>query len=158
MPTIPVAGIALQHPRHIGSFGNDITERYQLSVDAAGKINNVDLGTGDVVLLGILPAGWELFPHDATISISDAFGTGATGTVGFAYVDGVDVAAVPQDADYFLKSNTLAAQAILRGNNEAVVPVVLPKDAYLTLTTGGTAHDATTARVDVAIRAVNRGV
>lgn len=158
MPTIKVSGLDLQHPRHIGALGNSIGERYQLSVDSAGKVNGVDLATGDVVILGVLPAGWELLPHDATIGVSDAFGTGVTGALGFKYVDGVDSTAVPQDADYFLKDNTLAAQAVLRGNNEAVVPVVLPKDAYLILTLGGTSHDASAARLDTTIRAVNRGV
>lgn len=158
MAIIKVAGLDLQIPRHIGSFGNTITERYQMSVDAAGKVNGVDLGSGDTVILGVLPAGWKLFPHSTTVGISDAFGTGVTGTVGFQYVDGVDSTAVPQDADYFLKSNTLAAQAVVGGNNEAVVPVILPKDAYLTVTTGGTAHDASTARLDVTVHAVNRGI
>jgi hypothetical protein len=158
MPTIKVAGLDLQTPRHIGALGNAFMERYQLSVDASGKINGVDLGTGDTVILGYLPAGWELFPHDCTIGISDAFSAAVTGTIGFQYVDGVDSAAVPQDADYFLKSNALSAQAVLRGNNEVVTPVILPKDAYLVLVTGGTAHDASAARLDVTVRGVNRGV
>lgn len=157
MATIQVQNLPTQHPRHNTALGNMIVERYQLQV-TAGLVNGVDIATGDVIILGILPAGWRLMPQFAKIVVSDAFGTGVTGTVGFAYIDGVDDAAVPQDADYFLLSNTLAATVALDGNNTAVTAVTLPKSAYLTVTLGGTSHDASAAAMDVYICAVNAGL
>jgi len=157
MATIQVPNLATQHPRHNAALGNMIVERYQLQV-TAGLVNGVDIATGDVIILGILPAGWRLMPQFAKIVVSDAFGTGVTGTVGFAYIDGVDDTAVPQDADYFLLSNTLAATVSLSGNNTAVTAVTLPKSAYLTVTLGGTSHDASAAAMDVYICAVNAGL
>jgi len=157
MATIQVPNLATQHPRHNTALGNMIVERYQLQV-TAGLVNGVDIATGDVIILGILPAGWRLMPQFAKIVVSDAFGTGVTGTVGFAYIDGVDDTAVPQDADYFLLSNTLAATVSLSGNNTAVTAVTLPKSAYLTVTLGGTSHDASAAAMDVYICAVNAGL
>lgn len=157
MATIQVPNLATQYPRHNTALGNMIVERYQLAV-TAGLVNGVDIATGDVIILGILPAGWRLMPQFAKIVVSDAFGTGVTGTVGFAYIDGVDDTAVPQDADYFLLSNTLAATVALDGNNTAVTAVTLPKSAYLTVTLGGTSHDASAAAMDVYICAVNSGL
>ena len=157
MATIQVQNLQTQHPRHNTALGNMIVERYQLQV-TAGLVNGVDIATGDVIILGILPAGWRLMPQFAKIVVSDAFGTGVTGTVGFAYIDGVDDTAVPQDADYFLLSNTLAATVALDGNNTAVTAVTLPKSAYLTVTLGGTSHDASAAAMDVYICAVNSGL
>lgn len=157
MATIQVPNLATQYPRHNTALGNMIVERYQLQV-TAGLVNGVDIATGDVIILGILPAGWRLMPQFAKIVVSDAFGTGVTGTVGFAYIDGVDDTAVPQDADYFLLSNTLAATVALDGNNTAVTAVTLPKSAYLTVTLGGTSHDASAAAMDVYICAVNSGL
>ena len=158
MATIQVPNLPTQYPRHNTALGNMIVERYQLPVTAAGLVNGVDIATGDVIILGILPAGWRLMPQFAKIVVSDAFGTGVTGTVGFAYIDGVDDTAVPQDADYFLLSNTLAATVALSGNNTAVTAVTLPKSAYLTVTLGGTSHDASAAAMDVYICAVNSGL
>lgn len=159
MATVQVKNLANQEPRWAGAVGNQFVEQYNLAVDSAGKVNGVDLNTGDVIQLGFLKAGWTLHPAAADVVITDAFGTGVTGTLGFAYVDGVDLAgADAQDADYFMKSNTLAAAAIVRGNNEAVKPITLKKSAYLTLTLGGTAHDASAANMDVFIRGINTGL
>lgn len=158
MATIQVKNLTNQSPRHIATSGNEFVEQYSLAVPAAGTVNGVDIATGDVIQLGILQAGWKLSPQAVDIVITDAFGAGVTGALGFAYVDGVDVAgAGAQDADYFMKSNALSAAAIVRGNNEAVVPVTLTKDAYLTLTLGGTSHDASAANLEVFIRGVNAG-
>ena len=157
MATIQVQNLQTQYPRHNTSLGNMIVERYQLQVTAV-LANGVDIATGDVIILGILPAGWRLMPQFAKIVVSDAFGTGVTGTVGFAYIDGVDDTAVPQDADYFMLSNTLAATVALSGHNTAVTAVTLPKSAYLTVTLGGTSHDASAAAMDVYICAVNSGL
>lgn len=159
MATIQVKNLANQTPRWAGAVGNQFVEQYNLAVDAAGKVNGVDLGTGDVIQLGYLKAGWTLHPAATELVITDAFGAGVTGILGFAYVDGVDLAgADAQDNDYFVTSSSLASAAVLRGNNAAAKPITLKKDAYLILTLTGTAHDATTANADAFIRGINSGV
>jgi hypothetical protein len=158
MATINVSGLFQQAPRNISSIGNENCEKFVLAVDAAGKVAGVDIATGDVIRLGIIPAGYELLPADCTVLVPDAFGTGVTAAVGFAYVDGVDVAgAAAQDADYFVTATSVAAQGIIRGNNAAVQCVTLPKDAYLTVTFAGTSHDASAARMEVLVRGTNLG-
>ena len=58
-----------------------------------------------------------------------------TGSLGFAYADGVDSADVPQDAAYFGAALVLSAAARLR--NTVAKLVTLPKDARLVLTIDG---------------------
>lgn len=58
------------------------------------------VGAADVIRLGIIPAGVRI--SDALVLISDASTANITFKLGFAYVDGVDVTAVPQDDDYFI--------------------------------------------------------
>ena len=94
----------------------------------------------DVVNLGILPAGLEL--HDALAIVSDAFTALTTADIGFAYVDGVDDTDVPQDADYFGAAVVTNAIGRNRADNLAVKPVILPKNAYLTVTIAGATHAA----------------
>ncbi len=85
----------------------------------------------DKLVIGILPAGMQL--QDALMIVSDAFTATATAKVGFEYVDGVDVTATPQDADYFTAALALNAVGRYRADNNAVAPVTLPKDAYLVM-------------------------
>ena len=92
-----------------------------------------------MVRLGVLPAGFKLL--DSQVIVSDAFTAAVTTSIGFAYVDGVDSAAVPQSANYFGAGLSLAATARLR-NATTNAPVTLPKDAYLILTTAGAANAA----------------
>lgn len=158
MATINVSGLFQQTPRNISSIGNLNCEDYVLAVDAAGKVAGVDIATGDIIRLGIIPGGYELLPAHAVVLVPDAFGTGVTAKVGFAYVDGVDVTAVPQDDDYFVTATSVASQGIIRGNNAAVGAVTLPKDAYLIVTLAGTSHDASAARMEVQVMGVNIGV
>lgn len=158
MATVKVSGLFQQAPRNISSIGNGNVEKYVLVVDAAGKVNGVDLGSGDVIQLGVIPGGFELYPADCTVLVPDAFGAGVTAKVGFAYVDGVDSTAVPQDDDYFVTASAVSSQGILRGNNAAVQCLTLPKDAYLIVTLAGTAHDASAARMEVMVRGTNIGV
>jgi len=95
---------------------------------------------GDVLRLGILPAGFE--PLDYLANISDAFASSTTMKIGFAYVDGVDSTAVPQDDDFFCAATTMASTARLRMTNVAARRIKLPKDAYLILTSAGAAQSA----------------
>lgn len=124
-------------------YGNLTTLEYSVTTASTGAVVGSDstaaVASGDVIRLGILPAGFRL--HDSLTIVSDAFTASVTGTLGFAYVDGVDSTAVPQDADYFGAAVAINTAGRYRASNTAVVPVTLPKDAWLTLTTGGAAHN-----------------
>jgi hypothetical protein len=125
-------------------YGNALAMRYSFETNAAGVFVNSDtaaaVGNGDKVIIGVLPAGIRL--DDALGIVSDAFTALSTGKIGFEYVDGVDDADVPQDDDYFFAALSLAAAGRTRANNTGVRPVLLPKDAYLTLVNGGAAQAA----------------
>jgi len=124
-------------------YGNTSVLPFNLTTNAVGAFVDSDVATGialgDVVRLGVLPAGFRL--QDSTVIVSDAFTALMTGSLGFAYVDGVDSAAVPQDAAYFGTGLVLNATGRLR-NATVKAPVTLPKDAYLILTTAGAACNA----------------
>ncbi len=124
-------------------YGNHTVLDYNLTTNAVGAFTDSDAATGialgDVVRLGVLPAGFR--PYDSQVIVSDAFSALVTGSLGFAYVDGVDSAAVPQSASYFGAGLVLNAVGRLR-NATTNAPVVLPKDAYLILTTAGAANAA----------------
>lgn len=126
-------------------YGNGTTLQFNMTTNASGVVTNGDataaLGNGDLARIGILPAGARL--HDALLIVSDAFTAASTAKIGFAYVDGVDSTAVPQDDDYFIVAGTsLASAGRTRANNTAVAPVTLPKDAYVILTNAGAAQAA----------------
>ncbi len=134
-----------QERSHTGVFGNGWKQNYSFETNASGVFVNSNQATAvaiaDVVRLGVLPGGVAL--HGALVCISDAFATSTTYKLGFAYVDGVDSTAVPQDDDYFIVAGTSsAALARTAANNTAVAPVTLPKDAYLILTAAGANHSA----------------
>lgn len=133
-------------------YGNYTGLRFTFETNSSGVYVDSDLATAvqtsDVVRIGILPAGMRL--DDCLNIISDAFTASATADIGFAYVDGVDSSAVPQDADYFDAALALDGTTRTRGLNLAVRPVVLPKDAYLTLTIAG-AHLAAAGVLDVIV-------
>lgn len=114
-------------------------------VPASSDANQLDIG--DIIRLGIIPAGTRLL--DFIGVISDAFTASSTMDLGFAYVDGVDSAEVPQDADYFADGVSLASLAVLR-KATTTRPVTLPKDAYLILTNLG-ADQAAVGVLDVTI-------
>ena len=147
-------------PAQIGGvpYGNYTGLRFTFETNASGVYVNSDQTTavlnGDVVRIGVLPAGMRL--DDCLNAISDAFTAASTADIGFAYVDGVDSTAVPQDADYFDAALALDGQGRTRGLNLAVRPVVLPKDAYLTLTIGG-ANLAAVGVLDVVVYGVLTG-
>lgn len=135
-------------------FSKTYVESFQFITNSSGYFTNSDtpaaaVGNGDVVRLGVLPAGLEL--HSALLSIGDAFTASSTCKIGFAYVDGVDSTSVPQDDDYFIVAGAaLSSVANIGSNNAAVSRVVLPKDAYLILTNAGAAQ-AAAGRADVIV-------
>lgn len=143
------------------AHSNSYVESFQFITNASGYFTASDtpaaaVGIGDVVRLGKLPAGLEL--HSALVAISDAFTAATTFKLGFAYVDGVDSTAVPQDDDYFISAGAaLSAIANLGSSNAAVSRLTLPKPAYLILTNAGAAH-ASAGRADVIVFGKMRGV
>lgn len=121
-------------------YGNQTVYGYHLETDSTGAVVNADstsaVAIGDVIVVGVIPAGFKLI--DSQIIISNAFTDSATAKVGFAYVDGTDSTDVPQDDDYFGSGLVLSTAARLR-NATSNAPVTLPKDAYLIVTTAGAA-------------------
>jgi hypothetical protein len=121
-------------------YGNLVAlDGYRLETNASGVVLSSDAGaaplaTSDVVRLGLLPAGTRLLDYQGTIS--DAFTASSTFSLGFAYVDGVDNTAAPQDAAYFASGTSLAATGVFR-KATVTLPVTLPKDAWLILTNAG---------------------
>jgi len=124
-------------------YGNKAVLKYNLTTNAVGAFVDSDTATGialgDVVRLGVLPAGMNIY--DSQVIVSDAFTALVTANLGFAYVDGVDSAAVPQSATYFGSGLVLNAVGRLR-NATTNAPITLPKDAYLIATTAGAANAA----------------
>jgi len=139
-------------------YGNAWKQVFTFQTSSAGVFTDSDLTTAvqnaDVVRIGVLPAGLEL--HDCLSIVSGAFTAATTADIGFAYVDGVDSTAVPQDADYFDAALDTAATGRTRAANLAVTPVTLPKDAYLILTIGGANH-AAAGRLDVIVEGIHTG-
>ena len=148
MPTITKKRLA---ERQFGGvpYGNHTTLHYELATAANGGALDADstapIASGDVVRLGTIPAGTKL--QDLQAIVSTTFSASVTGSIGFEYVDGVDVAAVPQAANFFLNNQSLATAGRFRMNT-ANPPVTIPKDAYLILTTGG-AGNAKVSKLDV---------
>jgi hypothetical protein len=157
MATIQKKKIASETQFGGTAYGNASTLPFNLTTNAVGAAVNSDTATGialgDKVRIGILPAGAIL--NDSSIVVSDAFTALVTANVGFEYVDGVDVAAVPQNASYFGAAVTLHTLGRYR-NVTTNAPVKLPKDAYLILTTAGAAN-ASIGIVDVIINTVLNG-
>lgn len=140
-------------------YGNLTALHFVLETNAAGAAINSSstaaIAIGDVVRLGVLPAGFKLI--DSQVVVQTGLTAAVTGKLGFAYVDGVDVVGVAaQDDDYFGTGLVLSAAARLR-NATSNSAVTLPKDAYLTLTTAGAAN-AKAARVEVTVLGIVQGV
>lgn len=124
-------------------YGNLSVLRFPFKTTATGALADSDstaaLAVNDVARIGIIPEGFRL--DDLTTIVSDAFHTGVTASIGFAYVDGVDDADVPQSATYFGSGVVLNAVGRVR-TTATNAPVVLPKDAWLTVTVTGAANSA----------------
>ena len=139
-------------------YGNARKLHFDLVTNASGGALDADsaaaLAQNDIARVGILPAGTKLI--DCLAIVSDAFTASVTGKIGFAYVDGVDSADVPQDDDYFFAALAINAVGRTRANNTAVRPVTLPKDAYLTVAIGG-ASNAAVGIVDLIVEGIDMG-
>lgn len=142
MPTITRKGMQRENQFGNSPYGTAQTYEFTLTTNASGAAVNADstaaIASGDVVRIGIIPAGFRLY--DSLAIVSTAFTASVTGSFGFAYVDGVDDTAVPQDADYFGAAVAINTAGRYAASNTAVKPVTLPKEAYLTMTTGGAAN------------------
>lgn len=147
----------LQQPGGV-PYGNMTGLHFTLETNASGVWVDSDLTTAiqvdDVLRIGIIPAGFQIWEYWA--NISDAFTGSSTFAIGFAYVDGEDSTAVPQDADYFCAATTAASQAVLKKTNVGVRPLTIPKDAYLTVTNAGAIQGAA-GQLDVLILGIAKG-
>jgi hypothetical protein len=139
-------------------YGNATLHAFKLSGVAGGVLADTDKATapvvGDVIRIGVLNAG--LFIVDGKGIVSTAFTAATNCKVGFAYVDGVDDATVPQDDDYFHAALSLNAIGRTESNNNTVVPLTLPKDAYLILTWAG-ATNAAAGVLDYIVSGIESG-
>ena len=137
-------------------WGNLTCLEFTFETNASGVWVDSDqataVGIADVCKVGRLPAGFRLL--DAKIIISDAFTANSTFDLGFAYADGVDVTAVPQDADYFFNDLDEAVGLTFKTNPTA--PVTLPKDAYLTLL-NNTAAQAAAGAMNILVTGILTG-
>ena len=151
MPTIKVSQFRTRQYGAGSPFGNAAVLPFKLATNAVGAVVNSDTATGvalgDKVVLGSLPAGMRL--DDSQLVVSTAMTAMVTGTLGFEYEDGVDSAAVPQDAAYFGTGLALNAAGRLRNATSKAI-VTLPKPAFLILTTAGAAN-AKASAIDVLI-------
>jgi len=138
-------------------YGNLTALRYVLETNASGAVIGSDstaaVALGDIVRIGPLPAGLRFV--DSEVIVSTGMSASVTGSLGFAYTDGVDSAAVPQSANHFGAALNLASAARLR-NATSNATVTLPKQAWLTLTTAG-ANNAKSSRIEVVIFAIVEG-
>lgn len=151
MPTVTINQFRTRQFGGATPYGNITTLPFPLKTNAIGAAIGADsvaaIGLGDKVVLGVLPAGMRL--DDSQLIVSVAMTALVTGTIGFEYDDGVDHAAVPQDAAYFGTGLVLNATGRLR-NATAKAPVVLPKPAKLILVTAGAAN-AKASQIDLLI-------
>lgn len=146
-------------------YGNRSVLQYTLVTNSSGVLVDPETAAvasdhtdavqaADTILTGIIPAGTRIL--DCKALVSNVGQASTTATIGFAYVDGVDSTTVPQDADYFFAALALDAQSRTAANNLAVVPLTLPKDAYLTVLNNVAAQDEA-MRLDILIECVLTG-
>lgn len=159
MATITKKTIGSHNLPTTAPYGTSTTLHYSLATSVTGAVVGGDstaaVASGDVVRMGVLPAGMRL--DDAKTLVSTGWTATITGKLGFAYVDGVDSTAAPQDDDYFGTGITIATAGRYPATNTAVRPVVLPKDAYLILTTA-VAANAKASQTDVLVNVTHIGV
>ncbi len=140
-------------------WGNAHGLKYTLETNASGAAINSNstaaIALGDKVRIGVIPAGTSLLDSLAILSV--AMTASVTGKIGFEYVDGIDVTAVPQDDDYFLAAGQSLATAARLRNATTNAVVTLPKDAWLILTTAGAAN-AKASKLDFILFGASEGV
>ena len=148
MATVKLKGLGINQFGGVDTAGNLTTYRGTLETNATGAALNSNstaaLAIADKVVLVLLPAGMLL--EDAQIIVSTAMTASVTGSLGFEYANGVDVAATPQDAAYFGTGLVLNAAGRIR-TTSSKIPVTLAKDANLVLTIAGAAN-AKVSRTD----------
>ncbi len=139
-------------------YGNLAAFRYVLKTVASGAVEGGDsttaVASGDVVKIGLLPAGFRLI--DSEVIVKTGMTPTVTAKLGFAYADGVDSTAVPQDDAFFGTGLTVAAAGRLR-NATTKTSLTLPKEAWLTLTTA-VAANAKASELEIIVFAINEGV
>lgn len=146
---------------NVGStpWGNTRGLKFTLETNSSGAALNSDsssaIGIGDKVRIGVIPAGTSLL--DSLLIISTAMTASVTGKLGFEYVDGEDVTAVPQDDDYFLAAGQSLASAARLRNATTNAAITLPKDAWLILTIAGAAN-AKASKLDFILFGGSEGV
>ena len=121
-------------------YGNLTALTYLLATNGTGVVLESDstaaVGIGDVIDLGELPEGMRL--DDAQVFVTTGMTATVTGSLGFKYTDGTDVAAIPQDVAHFISAGDLAAAGRLRATGAKLI--TLPKPARLILTVAGAAN------------------
>lgn len=158
MATIKVKSVG--NGVHLGNtpWGNLTALRYVVKTNAAGAVINSDstaaIAANDIVNLGHLPSGFRFI--DSQVTVVTGMKATSTGDLGFAYKDGVDDTAVPQDADYFGAGLAIATAARLR-NATTNPSIVLPKDANLLLTVKTVGNDKA-SEIEVVIYGIAEGV
>ena len=141
--------------QRLGVWGNTTSiEPATYETNSSGVALNTTATTAtqanDVIVLDVLPAGLRI--DDVLAIQSTAASASTTADIGFAYVDGVDDAAVPQNAAQFFSALATSSTGRTR-QTTANAPVTLPKDAYLTLTRKGAA-DAKASKLTVIVSGV----
>ena len=134
-----VTAIDLNVKRPLGGvpFGNLTTLRYEIAL-ASGVFTASDKATAvainDVILAGVIPEGFILV--DAAIT-SDGVILGATNAdidVGFEYIDGADVTALPEGVDVIFNGlNADAAIYVTTKTASTPKQIAFTKDAYLSV-------------------------
>lgn len=133
--TLTATDVTVQHPLPGVPFGNltvlpftatFLEGVWTLSDDATAVVHT------DTLVLGTIPKGFKVY--QANIRSTAALGA-ATSTldIGFAYVDGVDVTAFPENIDEWADAQANTAVFNVMGNT-APVPAAFSKDAYLIAT------------------------
>jgi hypothetical protein len=123
-------------------YGNVTAKAYTVETDSSGVLiggsQTTVLASGDIVVMGIIPAGTIIWPNISG-SISNAGTASTTARIGIRPTDGVPTATAPNDDDYLLASRATSATGLLNAPT-AVAPVKLSKDCYITVTIGGANH------------------
>lgn len=144
MSTITVTDVTVDHALPGVPYGNLTVLPFSF-VTLAGVLTLSDDATAvvhtDKIIMGTIPKGFIV--HSVTCGATAALGA-ATSTidVGFEYVDGVDVAAYPENIDEWVdaQANTAIFHAI---GNACPVPQAFSKDAYLIMTINTAAFETT---------------
>jgi len=128
-------------------YGNLTALEFPFTANASGIWADSDKATAiaiaDVLYLGIIPKGTRML--DCMVRISTALATSTTASIGFKYVDGIDVPALPESAVYFMAAGASLATAATLRSTSTVAQGTLTKDAYLTVTIAGAAQTAASA-------------